>query len=881
MTGGEIRKAFIDFFAKRGHKHVRSSSIVPHNDPTIMFTNAGMNQFKDFFLGNEIPDYPCAVTSQKVVRAGGKHNDLENVGRTARHHTFFEMLGNFSFGDYFKEDAIQYAWDFLTVEMGLPTEKLAVSVFENDDEAFKIWNEKMGVPADRIARLGEKDNFWSMGDTGPCGPCSEIHFDMTGTKEGRTAVASLEADDDRFLEIWNLVFMQFNRDESGTLNPLPKPSIDTGMGLERIAAVKQGVVSNYESDLFTPILKVIAEKAGYNFGSEDDKDVSCRVIADHLRASTFMITDGVLPSNEGRGYVMRRIIRRAARHGRNLGYAPGFLSDLVGDFVPMMVDAYPEIGEAKGHVQAILKQEEFRFSATLNQGMKILEDMIEKVNKSGEKVVSGEEIFKLYDTFGFPVDLVQDVLEDNDLSYDQSGFDSAMAEQKLRAKSAQEGTRANVVVSEAYVKLSEEFGSNSFNGYRSLEEETEILAVLKEGQRVDSFSRGDEVEVFLKKTPFYAESGGQVGDQGEIVHGNFRIKVSNTLAPVAGVNVSKGEVVETTGDTIQLASIKNVTARVDAEKRKLTEFNHTATHLLQAALRTVLGDHVKQAGSHVDSERLRFDFNHYAPLDREQMFEVEKFVNDQIRDNAQVTDEVMSFDDAVLAGAMAIFGEKYGDEVRVLSAGEHSMELCGGCHTSRTGNIGLLKLVSEQGVSAGVRRIEAVTGGRALELAQKQAGVLDDISQLLKTAPTDAGSRVKKLQEQMKEREKQVESLRKELQKFEAEQAVKDIKQIGEYQLLVKKVASDVDPKAEADALKKVLESGVVLVGQVISDEKITVVVSITDDLKGKLHAGNLVKELAPEVAGRGGGKPDMAQCGGSQPSGWGALQQKLESLLS
>ncbi|MGK0290233.1 MAG: alanyl-tRNA synthetase, partial [bacterium] len=763
MTGNEIRSAFIQFFESEGHKHVRSSSLVPHNDPTILFTNAGMNQFKDYFLGNEVPEFTRAVTSQKVVRAGGKHNDLENVGRTDRHHTFFEMLGNFSFGDYFKEDAITYAWKFLTEVLQVPLDKLVISVYNDDQESYDIWHQKMGVPADRIARLGEKENFWSMGDTGPCGPCSEIHFEMNPV-EGKTTQQSLEEDDDRYLEIWNLVFMQFNRDSSGKLDPLPKPSIDTGMGLERIAAVMQNVQSNYDCDLFLPLAKTIGNKVKHQYGSNEETDVSCRVIADHLRASTFLIADGVLPSNEGRGYVLRRIIRRAARHGKQLGYQTRFFSDLVDDFAPMMSGNYPEIEESRDYAKIILGQEETRFSATLSQGVRILDELIE--NAQNEKV-HGAEIFKLYDTFGFPNDLAQDILEDHNLSYDHSEFSTAMEEQRKRAQEAQNTNKIDLKVSQVYLDLVKEFSANQFTGYKEFQTETKILSILKDGVVATEIKKGDQVEVMLEKTPFYAESGGQVGDTGEITHQDFRIRVTGTNSPVAGLNLSKGEIVDVVTETVAV-KLSQVTATLDSENRHATEYNHTTTHLLQAALRTVLGDHVKQAGSLVNPEKLRFDFSHYAPLTKEQIRDIETLVNKNIRLNQVVTSEEMDFDEAIKTGAMAIFGEKYGDSVRVITAGDSSKEFCGGCHTSNTGNIGLCVVTAETAIQSGVRRLEAVTGSAAVEYMQVNLDRVDRIAKLLKTSPVEIDERVERLEIQAKEKDKKIEELQKEIQQFAA-----------------------------------------------------------------------------------------------------------------
>jgi len=877
MTGNEIRTAFIRYFESKNHKHVRSSSLVPHNDPTILFTNAGMNQFKDYFLGNQEPEFTKAVTSQKVMRAGGKHNDLENVGRTDRHHTFFEMLGNFSFGDYFKKEAIAYAWEFLTVVLAIPTEKLAISVYEDDQEAYDLWVE-LGVPSDKIAKLGAAENFWSMGDTGPCGPCSEIHYLLHPLQDGKTPVQSLEDDDGSMLEVWNLVFMQYNRDADGTLNPLPSPSIDTGMGLERITSVVQGQNNNYDTDLLRNLLDVIAKKAKYTIGSTEEGDVSCRVISDHMRAVVFLIADGVIPSNEGRGYVLRRILRRAARHGKELGFHPGFFADLVADFVPMMSATYPEIEESKNYAQILLRQEERRFSSTLHQGMKILDDLLAKMKGSSEKVVDGAEIFKLYDTYGFPPDLANDVLEDNGLTYEQASFDQAMDEQRNRAKSAQDGKKVDLRVNQVYLSLVERGLSNEFVGYQVLEQETQLQAILKDGELVQSIQQGDQVEVLLEKTPFYAESGGQAGDTGEIVHPEFRIRVLATSSPAAGLNLSKGEVVSTTMDTVVIGENCKVQSKVALTEHQATECNHTATHLLQSAMRTVLGDHVKQAGSLVNPEKLRFDFSHYAPVTKDELKDIEASVNQHIWANESVSSDVMDFNDAVKTGAMAIFGEKYGDEVRVITAGVSSKELCGGTHTSSTGNIGLFKIVSEQAISSGVRRIEAITGTLALKWVQENMRTLDNIAQRYKVSFSDIDERMEQLEVQSKEKDKLIEELQKEVQEAAAGKILSQVKTIGEVKTLIAQVAGDADLKAQATALVKELGSGVVTLAKVPAEGKISVIVMVSKDLSKQYNAGKLIKEFSPLIEARGGGRPDMAQCGGTNPAGWDAFKEQLEA---
>ena len=733
MTGNEIRTRFLTYFKSKQHKEVRSSSLVPHKDPTILFTNAGMNQFKDFFLGNETPAYPSAVTSQKVMRAGGKHNDLENVGRTDRHHTFFEMLGNFSFGDYFKEEAIAYAWEFLTQELGLDPEKLAVSVFQNDDEAYQIWHKKIGVSAERIARLGEKDNFWSMGDTGPCGPCSEIHYQMKPL-EGLSPQQCLEADNGRFLEVWNLVFMQFDRQPGGELKPLPQPSIDTGMGLERIASVVQGQSSNYGTDLLSPLVNAAAQMAGIShLEPKSEAEVSCRVIADHIRACSFLIADGVVPANDGRGYVLRRIIRRAARHGKEIGLQPGFFSAMAGVVAQEMGSAYPEVKENLSFIQILLKQEEQRFAATLTQGLRILDELTHELKTKGAAQAPGEEIFKLYDTYGFPPDLAGDIMEDRGFTLDRAGFDAAMSAQRQRAKAAQNTRGIDLSLAEGYKALLDQGLKTQFVGYGQTSVETQLLAVLQGGKLATSLTEGQEVELLLSQSPFYAEGGGQVGDQGQVEHPEWQVQVVDTHSPAPGLILLQGKVGQVAGGRHHLQPQAVVTAKVDSQRRLAIQANHSATHLLQAAMRLLVGDHVKQAGSLVTPDKLRFDFSHYAPLTPEQIQDVETMVNAQIRANEGVSAVQMNYDEAIRTGAMAIFGEKYGDQVRVVTAGASSKEFCGGCHVTRTGDIGLFKIIAEEAISAGVRRIEAVTGNAAFAWVQHQIAALEGMAASLPT----------------------------------------------------------------------------------------------------------------------------------------------------
>ena len=879
MIGDDIRNAFIKYFESKNHKHIRSSPIIPYQDPTILFTNAGMNQFKDYFLGNQEPQFKTAVTSQKVLRAGGKHNDLDNVGKTPRHHTFFEMLGNFSFGDYFKKEAIEFAWEFLTKKLLISEEKLAVSIFNDDDEAYNIWANTIHIPKDKIVRLGEKDNFWSMGNTGPCGPCSEIHFDLLGLQNGISTQESLKSDDDRYLEIWNLVFMQFNRSENGTLSSLPKPSIDTGMGLERITSVVNGHYSNYDTSFFTPIIKEISKKANYTYGTSKSNDESCCVIADHIRAASFLISDGVLPSNEGKGYVLRRIIRRAARYGKLLGFKPGFFSNLTKIFVPLMETAYPELKESSKHIQKILTQEEHRFSATLNQGLKLLYEIVERDSSTTTKNVAGAEIFKLYDTYGFPKDLAEDILTENGLTFDETSFDLAMEEQKTRAKAASETDNIDLRIEKVYPDLAEKTQGNQFVGYNQLEIQTEILAFIKEGKQVSEVNQGDTFEILLQETPFYAEGGGQVGDKGTLFNDQFRMQILDTNRPIENLIVSKATLIETTMEKLSLKETSKVTASVNPVLRNHTELNHTTTHLLQAALRNVLGSHVKQAGSLVDPNRLRFDFNHYAPVTKAQLLDIESIVNENIRKNDSVFDQQMSYGAAEKTGAMAIFGEKYGDFVRVVSAGEFSIELCGGCHTGRTGNIGVFKIISESSIASGVRRIEAVTGAKALDWIQIQLTTFEQIGAELKVTPQDSAKRVHKLNELLKEKEIIIETLKTKTEKYIAEKILCQVELIHDMNVLIHMISEKIDLKSQADLIRKKLKTGMVLLG-CVENKKISIVIAITKELTQKYHAGKLIRSLAPYVEGKGGGKPDIAQCGGNYPAGWEKFKAEFKILI-
>ncbi|EGR0060422.1 TPA: alanine--tRNA ligase [Vibrio vulnificus] len=850
MSTDEVRNAFLKFFESKGHQIVESSSLVPHNDPTLLFTNAGMNQFKDCFLGAEKRAYTRATTAQRCVRAGGKHNDLENVGFTARHHTFFEMLGNFSFGDYFKEDAIAFAWEFLTETLKLPKDRLLVTVYETDDEAFDIWNQKVGVPADRIIRIGDKkggkqyesDNFWTMGDTGPCGPCTEIFYDhgehIWGGRPG-----SPEEDGDRFIEIWNNVFMQFNRHADGTMEPLPKPAVDTGMGIERISAIMQGVHSNYEIDVFQKLIKATAEIVG----CEDLSNQSLRVIADHIRSCSFLIADGVMPSNEGRGYVLRRIIRRAVRHGNKLGAQGVFFHKLVGVLAEVMGSAADELKKQQAIVEKVLRIEEENFGRTLERGMVILNEALDALEG---KELDGETVFKLYDTYGFPADLTNDVARERDFTIDEAGFEKAMEEQRQRAREAgQFGTDYN-----AKIKTESE---TEFCGYTGTQGNSVVAEIFVEGEAADSLSAGDKAIIILGETPFYAESGGQCGDSGVLKTESGLFQVEDTQK-LGNAIAHHGVLVEGV-----LAKGDQVSAIVDAERRAAISLNHSATHLLHAALRQVLGEHVAQKGSLVKAENLRFDFSHLEAVTAAELKEVERLVNAQIRRNHAIETNIMDIESAKQKGAMALFGEKYDDEVRVLSMGDFSTELCGGIHASNTGDIGLFKITSEGGIAAGIRRIEAVTGEAALEAIDAQARKFEEKLQ-------DAANKAKSL-------EKEIQQLKDKLASQASANLIDQVKEIAGVKVLVAKLdgADNKALRGMVDELKNQMGSGIIMLGNV-ADDKVGLIAGVTQDLTSKVKAGELVNMVAQQVGGKGGGRPDMAQAGGTDSS---ALPSALASV--
>ena len=845
-SSAELRQAFLDYYKAHDHEVVASASLVPADDPTLLFVNAGMVPFKEVFLGNEKRPYVRATSSQCCVRAGGKHNDLENVGYTARHHTFFEMLGNFSFGDYFKREAIGYAWDFLTNILQLPPEKLWVTVFDEDDETADIWLNEIKVDANKFSRIGARDNFWSMGDTGPCGPCSEIFYDHGPDIPGGPP-GTPEEDGDRYVEIWNLVFMQYDRDAEGTLNPLPKPSVDTGMGLERLAAVMQGVHTNYDIDLFQQLIKSAAKITA----TTDLANNSLRVIADHIRSCSFLIVDGVLPSNEGRGYVLRRIIRRAVRHGYQLGVNQLFFYKLVATLAAEMGDAYPELLRNQAHVERILKLEEERFAETLEQGMRILEDDLATMQGT---VIAGETVFKLYDTYGFPMDLTADIARERGLGIDHDGFEKAMNAQRSRARAASQfgsDYSANLQVE----------GETTFSGYEQLVDQSRVLGLFHEGEAVERLEAGQSGVVVLDQTPLYAESGGQVGDRGRLETTSARFEVQDTQKQGAAIthigNVTEGV----------LAVGESANVYVDFERRQAIILNHSGTHLLHAALRQVLGEHVQQKGSLVDPERLRFDFAHYEPVTSEQLAEIEALVNAQIRSNAMAETRVMSMDAAVESGAMALFGEKYGDEVRVLSIGDFSVELCGGTHVKHAGDIGLLKITSETGIASGVRRIEAVTGATALQWVAANEQRLQRIAGMVKSSREEAEEKIAQLQDKYRLLEKELQQMKGKLASNQGSDLASQAVEINGIKVLAARIegADNKMLRETLDQLKNKLGSAAVVLGAVDGD-KITLVAGVTSDQTGSIKAGELVNQVAQQVGGKGGGRPDMAQAGGNQP---------------
>lgn len=872
MNISEIRSAFLEFFKSKGHEIVKSSSLLPKHDPTLYFTTAGMVQFKDMFLGNEIRSYKRAATAQKCMRAGGKHSDLENVGHTARHHTFFEMLGNFSFGDYFKKDAILFAWELFIEWFKLPPEKLWVSVFEKDDEAEELWQKLTGIPSSRIVRLGEKDNFWRMGDTGPCGPCSEILIDQGEDTGCGKPDCKIGCDCDRFLELWNLVFMQYNREESGNLIPLPKPSIDTGMGLERITAVIQGKKSNFEIDVFSPIISSIESLAHVRFKTNSETDISIRVIADHIRAITFLLAEGLIPSNEGKGYVLRRIIRRSSKHARTLGLEGTVLYKLIDSVIESMGAAYPEIIQERKRISKLLIFEEERFTRTLEQGVKIIDEVIDGLKKRGNKIIPGYEVFKLYDTFGFPLDLAKDIALDNHMLVDEDGFNKEMEIQRERARASWVGEED--AISSIYRELHAEIGETVFTGYDSFESNSTVKALLKNGRIALEAREGDKVEIFLDISPFYGESGGQVGDEGYLYGDNAEIEVYDTKKEI--------------GMHSHFALIKRgclkvwdkVHCVVDSEKRWATARNHTATHLLHIALREVAGEHVKQAGSLVSPERLRFDFVHFHSLNKTEIREIEDLVNEKILRNIDVQTEVTDIQNALKSGVTALFGEKYGEQVRIVKVPGVSAELCGGTHCEATGNIGVFIISSENGIASGIRRIEALTGVSALNYIRSVNDELGGISEVLKA--DKPYERVEKLISELKERDKEIESLKAKIASDIALSIVQNAKEINGVRVISHK-ANDIeqrDLRVLADSVRDRIGSGIIVLASV-KDSQVSMVVMVTKDLTDTYHAGHILKETAQIAGGKGGGKADMAQGGLAKLEDPSMLDKALDSVYN
>jgi alanyl-tRNA synthetase len=877
MKGSEIRFFFLEFFRKRGHTVVPSSSLVPRDDPSLLFTNAGMVQFKKVFLGEEKRDYSRAASSQKCVRAGGKHNDLENVGWTARHHTFFEMLGNFSFGDYFKEGAIQMAWELLVEELGLPPQRLFATIHEGDqamglgpdEEARQLWLRYL--PAQRIIACPTKDNFWQMGDTGPCGPCSEIVIDQGPELGCRKPDCGVGCECDRFLELWNLVFMQYSRDHQGTLTPLPRPSIDTGMGLERIAAVLQGRSSNYDTDLFEPLISLVEGLCGRSYRCDPRADVSMRVVADHARGVTFLIGDGVIPSNEGRGYVLRRIIRRAARHGRLLGLQEPFLYRASRVVVEQMQEAFPELAQRKAAIEQIVLREEERFAETLDKGLRLLADETARLRAQGANVLPGEMVFKLYDTYGFPVDLTADVVREEGLGIDTPGFERAMEEQRRRARAAWTGS-GEEEVAEVYRRLVARGIRTQFVGYEQLRADGQVAALLREGQEVEEAREGERVELVTFTTPFYGESGGQVGDKGFVVGPGLRLQVEDTLRPLPELTVHVGRVLEGT-----LTLGQQVELRVDEELRWDTARNHSATHILQAALREILGEMVHQSGSKVSPEGFRFDYTYSSGVSPQELRQVERLVNQRIRENAQVRVILMPYQEALRTGAMALFEEKYGETVRLVEIGDFSRELCGGTHVHRTGDVGFFKILSDRSISADTRRIEAVTGRGAVELVQRTELSLQELAELLKATPEELQDKARKLLERQKELERELRALRARAAAGSSRDLLCEAREVAGVRLLCAEVQVE-DPKAMGelgDQLRERLGSGIVLLGS-RSGTKAALTISVSRDLQERFPAGELMREVAQVVGGKGGGKPHFAQGGGPDKE---KLPEALERL--
>ncbi|MGD9345048.1 MAG: alanine--tRNA ligase [Candidatus Aminicenantes bacterium] len=859
MKAQQIREAFLDFFADKDHKIIRSSSLLPKDDPTILFTNAGMNQFKNVFLGFEKRSYKRAASVQKCMRVSGKHNDLEQVGITNKHHTFFEMLGNFSFGDYFKKEAIEYAWELITEIYRMPKDRLYATVYLDDDEAYELWHKRIGMPADRIFRFGKKDNYWAMGETGPCGPCSELHYDLSENLEKGSPHDLIESGSDRFLELWNLVFMQSDQDEKGQLKPLPKPSIDTGMGLERVATVLQGKTNNYETDLFLPTIEAICDFAGREYPSDDEGDIAARVIADHARAVSFLIGDGIMPSNDGRGYVLRRLIRRAYRYGNSIGLEEPFLYKLVGEITDIMKDAYPELLSSVEYISKVCLAEEKRFALTLSSGLRTFDQYIEELKKKGKRILPGNKLFKLYDTFGFPIDLSEELALEKNISVDREGFAKELETQRHRARQSWKGD-AQEEDRKVYERIKDI--SVDFIGYDHMKnDESKVLAILKDGELIQEMKEGDSGEVVLDQTPFYAEAGGQVGDTGTFKNPGFSALVKTTYFPIPDIITHKVQMLSgimKVGDTLEAA--------VDLLNRNNIRKNHTATHLLHASLRQIMGDHVRQAGSLVSSERLRFDFTHFAALSHSEIRQIEYLVNEKIRENIDVETAVISLEEGIRAGATAIFEEKYGEKVRMITIDDFSKELCGGIHVSNTGEIGLFKIISEYSIAAGMRRIEALTGEHALKDYQNSDELLSDIQNAVNTSRKDILQVIDRMKESLKEKEKETRALRQKLAKTKYQKKEDHIENVKGVRLMIQKVEelNTAELRELADSFKQKIGSGVVILGGE-TGEKVFLVSAVTKDLVDRISAADIIKRLAPLVGGGGGGRPDFAQAGGSE----------------
>ncbi len=859
MRAQEIRETFLDFFAGRKHKIVKSSALLPKDDPTLLFTNAGMNQFKNTFLGLEKRSYKRAASVQKCMRVSGKHNDLEQVGKTNKHHTFFEMLGNFSFGDYFKKEAIEYAWDLVTREFKMSEDKLYITIYKQDDDALQIWNQDIGIPENRIFRFGKKDNYWAMGETGPCGPCSEIHYDLGEDIDPGDPSDLIESGSDRFMELWNLVFMQYEQTEKGELLPLPSPSIDTGMGLERVATVLQGKKSNFGTDLFVPLIDAVCDMARKEYSSSDKSDVSVRIIADHIRAVTFLIGDGIMPSNEGRGYVLRRLIRRSFRQGNSIGLEDPFLYKLVGTVVDGMKDAYPELLSLAAYISKVCLSEERRFSMTLASGLRTFNQYIKEAEAQSKKTLSGNRLFKLYDTFGFPLDLSRELAEERNIAVDEKGFYKELEKQRQRARIGWKGEEKQRE-KKIYEKLKDY--PSEYVGYDQYKIEAKVTALLKNGDFEQLLSEGEEGEVFLDVTPFYAEAGGQIGDSGILKNPHFSSFVETAYYPIPELIAHKVKVISgqiQTGDSVE--------AIVDVPRRERLSKNHTATHLLHASLRQILGDHVKQTGSLVSPARLRFDFTHFAPVKTSELEQIETMVNEKIRENLPVETEITTMEEGIRKGAVAIFEEKYGEKVRMISIDDFSKELCGGVHVHFTGEIGLFKIVSETSVAAGMRRVEAVTGEKALQYIQENDKLLLEIQQLLSSSKKDLVLQIEKLKETVKEKERESKSLRQKLANIRYKKDIQKIQKIRGISVLTQRVEGLTmsELRELADSLKQKIGSGIVVLGAP-DEEKVYLVVAITKDLTSRVRADEMIKKIAPLIGGGGGGRPDFAQAGGTDP---------------